>query len=326
MPIGAIISVFLAIFLAILAPVFALTARDRKKAQQTIARLDAIAALPHAPSVDPETVALTRDAPLSTVPWLDELLLRIDLARKLRLFLYQAGLSHWPVGRLVLYGALAALLGGYLLFLRTRATPLAVLIGALSATLPFVYVLWKRRTRFDRIRQLLPEALDLMVAAIRAGHSFSSAMGMASRESPEPLRSEFRQCFDEQNFGLDMRVAMSNLAYRVPLHEVRVIVTAILIQRESGGNLTEILEKVSYLIREDFRLQRQVRVHTAQGRLTGWILSILPVVLGFLLYLANPVQMSLLWTRPVGLKLLYGAAFMTTVGALIIRKIIRIRY
>ena len=113
----------------------------------------------------------------------------------------------------------------------------------MPAAVPFLYVLRKRSQRFEQMRQFLPEALDLMVSAIRAGHSFSSAMGMASKESPEPVRREFRQCFEEQNYGLELRAALSNLEYRMPIGEVRMIVTAVLIQSESGGNLTEILEK-----------------------------------------------------------------------------------
>jgi tight adherence protein B len=164
-----------------------------------------------------------------------------------------------------------------------------------------------------------------MVAAIRAGHSLMSAMGQAAKETPDPLRRELRQCFEEQNYGLDLRLAMANLAYRVPTPDTRMIATAVLIQRDTGGNLTEILEKVATLIRQEFRLQRQVRVHTAQGRMTGWILALLPVILGVLIYLANPALMSLLWTRPLGLKMLYGAVAMECIGALIIRKIIRFR-
>jgi tight adherence protein B len=130
---------------------------------------------------------------------------------------------------------------------------------------------------------------------------------------------------DEQNFGLELRAAMLNLATRVPIDDVRIIVTAVLIQKESGGNLAEILEKVASIIRDRFRLKRQIRVFTAQGRLTGWILAILPVVLGLGLYMVSPDNMSLLWKRPVGVKLLWTASIMTLVGALIIRKIIRVR-
>jgi tight adherence protein B len=202
---------------------------------------------------------------------------------------------------------------------------ISLIIGGLAALAPFAFVLHKRNSRFERMRQFLPEALDLMVAAIRAGHSFSSAMGMAAKESPEPVRREFRQCFDEQNFGLELRFALMNLVRRVPVHDIRILVTAVLIQSETGGNLTEILDKVAYLIREDFRLQRQVRTHTAQGRLTGWILSLLPPILGVFLYMASPKNMSLLWTRSEGRTMLVAGTIMTITGALIIRKIVRIR-
>lgn len=240
------------------------------------------------------------------------------------MLLYQAGLN-WTVGRLLLTSAAIAAGCGVLVYLRTGAVFPAVLLAGLGAYAPILYMLHKRNQRFDRIRQLLPESLDLMVAAIRAGHGLTSAIGMAARESPEPIRREFRKCYDEQNFGVDLRTAMLNLAQAVPIHDIRIIVTAVLIQKETGGNLTEILEKAAHLIREDFRLHRQIRVHTAQGRLTGWILSILPLALGFGLYLANPKYISLLWTRPIGLKMLYTSVIMTLIGALIIRKIIRFR-
>jgi tight adherence protein B len=161
-----------------------------------------------------------------------------------------------------------------------------------------------------------------MVSALRAGHSFNSALGLAANESPNPIGKEFRICFDEQNYGLELKTAMTNLAVRVPLQDLKIVITAILIQKESGGNLAEVFDKAAYVIRERFRLKRQVRVHTAQGRLTGWILSFLPVVLGIALYLINPESMSLLWTRPLGVKLLYLSGGMTIVGGLIIRKIV----
>src|SRR5262249_44869201 len=155
---------------------------------------------------------------------------------------------------------------------------IAIPLALLAAAAPFIYVFRKREARFEQMRQALPEALDLMNAGIRAGHSFSSAMSMAAKDSPEPVRKEFRQCFEEQNFGLDFRTALPNLQYGVPSSEIGMLVTAVMIQTESGGNLTEILEKVAYLIRENFRLRRQIRVHTAQGRISGWVLAIMPVV------------------------------------------------
>jgi tight adherence protein B len=260
----------------------------------------------------------------SALPWLDRLLHRFNIAAELRLLLRQADLK-WTVGRLVMLSLLSGLGVGYLVHLRTHAFVLSFLIGVAAGTGPLLYVLHVRQRRFDRIRALLPDAIDLMVAAIRAGHSLNSAMGMASRETAEPVRGEFRQCYDEQNFGLDLRSTLSNLIRRVPLHEIRIISAGILIQKDTGGNLAEIMEKVGHLIREDFRLQRQVGVHTAQGRLTGYILAVLPVVLGIGMYMVNPKNMSLLWTNPLGLKMLYAAVASTALGMLIIRKIVRVR-
>jgi tight adherence protein B len=183
-------------------------------------------------------------------------------------------------------------------------------------------VFYKRAQRFSKFEQNLPEALDLMVSALRAGQSLVAALKLVGDEVPDPIGGEFRICFDEQNYGLELRTAMENLVVRAPLQDLRIVVTAILIQKESGGNLAEVLDKASYLIRERFRLRRQVRVHTAQGRMTGWILSLLPIVLGIGLYLLNPKTMSILWTRPIGIKLLYTSAVMTVTGGLIIRKIV----
>jgi tight adherence protein B len=161
-----------------------------------------------------------------------------------------------------------------------------------------------------------------MVSGLRAGHSLNAALGLVAREAPDPIGMEFRTCFEEQNYGLELRTAMDNLVTRMPLQDLRIVSTAILIQKESGGNLAEVLDKAAQVIRERFRLRRQVRVHTAQGRMTGWVLSFLPLVLGFALYLVNPKTMSTLWTNPVGLKLVYVASGMMVLGALVIRKIV----
>ena len=321
-----LVLVFLFIFASVALLLAALAAGTDRQAKKTRSRLDAIALGPGDDSAADQEEALVRRKQdvLSSIPRLDRLLHRLDAGRQLRLLIGQADLN-WTVGRLLLVSAALGVGGGYLADTRTGSVLLALFFTGLGGALPILYVLHKRRQRFDRLKLHLPEALDLMVAAIRAGHGFASAMGMASKEAPEPLKRELRQCFDEQNFGLDLRVAMSNLAGRVPIREIRMIATAILIQKETGGNLTEILEKVASLIRDDFRLQRQVRVHTAQGRLTGWILALLPVVLGILLYLINPENMSMLWRRPIGVKMLFGAGAMTIAGGMIIRRIVRIQ-
>jgi tight adherence protein B len=259
---------------------------------------------------------------LSAIPWINRWLLKLELAPRLQKLLYQADLK-WTAGKLLLLSLTCFLIPSYLIHLKTHAVILPLLIGVLLGGIPFAVVLQKRNQRFKKFEQGLPEAIDLMVSALRVGHSLNAAIGLVTRECPDPISSEFRICFDEQNYGLEVRAAMSNLVTRVPLQDLRMVVTAILIQKESGGNLAEVLDKTAHVIRERFRLKKQVQVHTAQGRLTGWILSFLPIALGIGLYFLNPDTMSLLWKREIGLKLLCGAGTMTIIGALIIRKIVR---
>lgn len=319
-----IIIIFGAIFASIALLLFGFTADTAEREKKTSARLEAIrlGITPDSPAEQPVDIRVSDT--FSNVPWLNWLLHTLDIAPRLGNLLRQANLN-WTVGRLLLMCVLLGAVAGYLVELRTEAFPLALCFAVFGGSIPILYVLRMRRARFDRIRAMLPDAIDLMVAAIRAGHSLSSAIGMVSRETSEPLRGEFRQCYDEQNFGLDLRTTMNNLLRRVPVHDIRIMSAAILIQKDTGGNLTEILDKVAYLIREDFKLQRQVRVHTAQGRLTGYILSALPLILGVGLYMINPEQMSLLWRRPIGVKLLYASGTSTTIGMLIIRRIIRVQ-
>ena len=146
----------------------------------------------------------------------------------------------------------------------------------------------KRSKRLDKFQEGLPEALDLMVSALRAGHSLIAAMGSVARECADPVGGEFKACFEEQNYGLELKTALDNLITRVPLQDLRIFATAVMIQKESGGNLAEVLDKTAHVIRERFRLKRQVGVHTAQGRMTGWILTLLPMVLGIVFVLRQP--------------------------------------
>jgi tight adherence protein B len=269
-----------------------------------------------------QIVDIRKNELLSAIPWINRWLLRIELAPRLQTMLYQANLK-WTAGGLMLMSLVCFLIPSYLIYLKTQTVILSLLMGLLVGGIPFAIVLHKRSQRFKKFEQGLPEAIDLMVSALRVGHSLNAALGLVTRECPEPVRSEFRICFDEQNYGLEVRTAMNNLVTRVPLQDLRMVATAILIQKESGGNLAEVLDKTAHVIRERFRLKRQVAVHTAQGRLTGWILSFLPVVLGIALYFLNPETMSLLWKRELGIKLLYAAGSLTIIGALIIRKIVR---
>ena len=317
-----VIAVFIAVFLVVILLLNALGTDASQQVKQTLERLDSV--LLSTSRTKNELADIRREELLSTIPWLNRWLQKIDLFPRLRLILYQADLN-WTVGGLLLMSIFSWVVAGSLVYWRTGAGVFSTLLGAFAAGGPFIFLLAKRTSRFNRFEELLPDALDMMVGALRAGHSFHSALGVVAKEATEPLAREFKQCFDEQNFGLELRNAMLNLSVRVPIEDVRMIVTAVLIQKESGGNLAEILEKVAQIMRDRFRLKRQIRVHTAQGRLTGWILAVLPVVLGLGLYLVNPQHLSLLWKKPMGVKMLYSASIMTVIGALIIRKIVRVR-
>jgi tight adherence protein B len=213
----------------------------------------------------------------------------------------------------------------FLITLKVNMLIAAAFLALIPAAAPIGYLVRKRDKRFQKFEEGLPAALDLMVSGMRAGHSIVSALELVGRDSPYPIGHEFRLCFDEQNYGLELRDALNNLSERIPLPDLRIIITAILVQKETGGNLAEVLDKCAFLIRDRFRLRREIRIKTAQGRLTGWILSLLPPALGVLLFLVHPEVISLLWSRPAGVKLLWIGSGMTVTGALVIRKIVRIR-
>jgi tight adherence protein B len=202
---------------------------------------------------------------------------------------------------------------------------IASVTAACAASIPILYVAYRRNKRFLKFEAQMPGALDLICRALRAGHGLVAGLKMVGDEVPDPVGSEFRKTFDEQNFGLELKESLYNLSERMPLQDVRIVITAILIQRETGGNLAEVLEKVARVIRERYRLKRQIRTHTAQGRLTGWILSLLPLILGIALFMVRPEFMAVLWTTERGQRWLVTATIMMVIGAIIIRRIIRIR-
>jgi len=315
-----IVLVFLGVFVVSALLLVASGTGASQQTKRTLNVLQAALTTPSPESADPIVDVRKQDL-FSAVPWLNRVLLKLELAPRLRTLIYQANLK-WTAGGLLLMCLACFIIPAYLLNLKTHALPLSLLVGLLLGATPFIFVLYKRRARFNKFEQQLPEALDLMVSAMRAGHSLNSSLDLVSTEVVDPLGGEFRICFDEQNYGLELKTAMNGLIARVPLQDLKMVVTAIMIQKESGGNLAEVLDKVGYVIRERFRLKRQVRVHTAQGRMTGWILSLLPMILGLGLYCINPDNMSLLWKREIGIKLLYASGCMTIIGALIIRKIV----
>ena len=267
---------------------------------------------------------IRREDKVSGVVWLNHWMVKINLAPRARILFHQAGMKASPE-KLLLTSLVGWVTIAGTIWLRTRSLFPAVVVASAFTPLPLIYLLRRRAQRFAKFEQQMPEALDMLVSALQVGHSLVTAIGALSENCAEPIASELRKLFDEQNFGIDLRTAMTNLTERVPVQDVRIFVAATLIQKESGGNLAEVLSKVAQTTRERFRLKKQIMVHTAQGRLTGRILSLLPALLGLGMYFVNPEGMSILWTSPTGQKMLYGATGMIFVGWLIIRKIVAIK-
>jgi len=316
-----VLLVFLGVFAVVALLLIAGGSTASQEAKQVIASLDTALAN-ETPEIREQIVNLRKSESFSAIPWLDRKLVNLELGPRLRNLLSQSELK-WSVGGLLTSCILFFVAPAYIVYLRSGSVLLALVVGLALGLSPFGWVLYKRGQRFNKFQQGLPEALDLMVSGLRAGNSLIAAMGLVARECPDPVGTEFRVCFDEQNYGLELTAALESLLNRVPLQDLRIVATAITIQKESGGNLAEVLDKTSHVIRERFRLKRQVSVHTAQGRMTGWILTILPIVLGFGLWMVNPTMMSILWKTPIGVKLLWTAAGMILVGGLIINKIVK---
>lgn len=273
---------------------------------------------------EPDTDIRKHQEKLSAFPWLNRWLGRLSLATRSSLFFYQAGVTT-SLGAVLLMSVTGAVVVGYLVFLRSGYRIPSFLLSAACIPVPLRFIQWKRAKRLALLEQQLPEALSMMASALRVGHSFVAGLGAVGEESPEPIGGEMRKCFEEQNYGIELRTSLMNLTRRVPVQDFRIFVAAVLIQKESGGNLAEVLEKVVQTARERFRLKKQVGVHTAQGKMTGWVLSMLPLIIGLFMYMLNPKGMSVLWTNPIGLKMLYIASGMDFVGAMIIRKIVKIQ-
>jgi tight adherence protein B len=311
---------FIGVFVALSLVLFA-AGMGAARTEQTKANLETALASNRVSAGHAGDVDFRKEEVFSNIPWLNRWLLKMEVAPRLRAVLRQADLN-WTAGGLLLGMAACLIVPTYLVYLRTGQVLFGILCGVLCAYAPIGYVLHRRSKRFTAFEEGLPEALDLMVSGLRAGHSLVAALKLVAQESADPIGAEFRLCFEEQNYGLELRAALENMIARMPLQDLRITATALLVQKESGGNLAEVLEKTSNIIRERFKLKRQVRVHTAQGRLTGWILSLLPLVLGIALYILDPETMSILWTRKIGQELIMLSIVMTIIGGLIIRKIV----
>jgi tight adherence protein B len=256
-------------------------------------------------------------------PWLRPIIAHVPQLRDAQFMLEQAGLT-WSLQTLLLLSVGTAIAVGSTTFIVTQSVPGGVVATVVGAMLPNFYVRRKRSKRLSVFEEMLPESIDLVGRALRAGHPLSAGFKMAADDGSEPVAGEFRRVFEEQRFGLPVQDSLLGMADRVNLVDVRILVTAILIQREVGGNLAEILDNLASVVRARFTIRRQLKVYTAQGRMTGYLLAALPIILFSVLYMLNPSYMSILFTDPIGKILVLVALSMQLVGFLWIRKIINI--
>lgn len=268
--------------------------------------------------------SLLKKRMLSEVPSVDRALLMIPRVHLLDRLLEQSGTTFTVATFLgvSLLAGLVALVFGLVLDLSLVVT--LVLFGV-AAALPTIHVLGKRQERMNKIEEQLPDGLDLICRGLRAGHSFPSALQMLGNEGAEPLATEFRTTFDEINFGISVQDALTNLAIRVPSTDVRYFVIAVLIQRETGGNLTELLGNISKLVRDRLRIRGTIRVLSAEGRISAWILTLLPFALTLILNVVNRNFLAVLWTDPVGIQMVIGALLVMLVGIFWMWRIVKIR-
>jgi len=277
-----------------------------------------------------ETLALLRNEMLSRIPALDALLRRSERVSRLQMLLDQAGLSIRAGNLLILCVVSAVLVAGTAYVLAEPLPPREVLIfmaaaAVLGLVFPYSYASWLRTRRFQKFETMFPEAIDTLARAVRAGHAFTMALEIICNELSEPVGTEFRKLYEEQKYGMPVRDALINLTARMPLVDVKFFVTAVMLQRETGGNLAELLDNLSYVIRERFKILRQVRVYTAQGRLTMMLLMAMPPVIVITMLVMKAEFIQPLFADPIGHAFIAAAITLQTVGYFVIRKIIRIQ-
>ncbi|MFZ0288718.1 MAG: type II secretion system F family protein [Candidatus Sulfotelmatobacter sp.] len=297
---------------------------DQRNARARLIK-DRLATVEKAPEREPnEELALLRDEQLSKIPALDILLRRSSRVSAIQEALLQAGMK-FRAGNFLMLCVLCGTLAGLAAVLYTKNPAIAWAALVIGGVLPYSFVSHRRQKRFEKFEELFPEAIDTLARAVRAGHAFTTALEMISNEIAEPLASEFRKLYEEQKFGMPVRDALMNLTERVPLVDIKFFVTAVMLQRETGGNLAEILDNLSYVIRERFKIQRQVRVHTAQGRLTMALLMAMPPAVVAILAVFSPDFVKPLFYDPIGHALLVVSIALQTTGYFVIRKIIKIQ-
>jgi tight adherence protein B len=278
------------------------------------------------PAAKARTDLMKKVQQLSAVPTLDSMLNRSRAGvRPVERLIEQSG-SKITVGAFLLASCVCGLVAVYLAYQVTGLLLLSLPVGALAGIVPTSVLRIKRTRRVLRFEEQLPEALALISRALKAGHTLTTGLAMVADEMPTPIGPEFRLLYDQQNYGMPLPDALKEFARRVPLLDARFFVTAVLIQRESGGNLSEILDNIASVIRDRFRVKRQIRVVSAHARMTGFVLCAVPPALAFVLFLINPEHLRTLTGSALGVRLIIAAVVMQVMGTLVIRQMIRIEY
>jgi len=313
---------FVLTFAFVLGAYWTFVVRPERQAHQTLWRRLKI----QTPSAKVRAELLKRAQQLSAVPTFNALLSRGRAGvRPAELLIEQSG-ARMTVGTFLLASGLCGLVTVLAVQQVTGLLMASLPLGALATLVPTSFLRIKRTRRLLRFEEQFPEALDLMSRALKAGHAFTTGLAMVAEELPEPIGPEFRLLYDQQNFGMPLPEALKTFAQRIPLLDGRFFVTAVLIQREAGGNLSEILDNIGSVIRDRFRVKRQIRVISAHARLTGGVLVAVPPTLALVLFLINPGHWKTLIGNPLGQQLIVAAILLQITGTLIIRKLIRIEY
>jgi tight adherence protein B len=317
-----VLSTFVLGAAAVLGVFFAITKLPGYLAQRKLnARLEQLSVTTEASAE--QTGQLVKEKHEGLLPGLDRLATGTTRGSAFAYWIEQSGVQI-SISGVLMVALICALVFGFITAAALRMTVGWLGGGVLGFSLPFLFLRTKRTRRLRAFEEAFPEALDLIARALKAGHAFATGLKMVADEMPEPIGPEFRKTFDEQNFGLPLKDALANLTVRIPLLDVRFFSTAVLIQRETGGNLAEILENLGHVVRERFKILRQVRVYTAHGRLTGYVLLGLPVFLAIALAFINPEHMQLLFTERLGHMMLGATVIMQTVGYFWIKQVVKI--
>jgi tight adherence protein B len=316
------VSIFFIVLIAAFAVVafFAEPSKTDKRIHSRLVALDRklVASSPDEPDI-------IKQVTFSTIPAFDRFLRHNRIAIHLQLLIEQCDLQ-WTVGRMAFASLVIICVGAALGNWWIASGFVGWIPGLALGVAPYLILLKKRSWRLRKFSELLPSAIDLMSRSQRAGQALPATVETVAQECDEPVRSEFRRAADEQGFGLPFRESMINLSRRVPTPDLPFLITAILVQKETGGNLAQILDKTSHVLRERMRVAGRMRVHTAQGRLTGWIICILPFVIFAGLNMANPGYAKEMFQSPFGQKMVAAAAGGMLLGMLWIRKIVNVKF